>query len=39
MAFSRYDSQYDIFEKEFKEQYQSSLPKYMSYLKKKYPSL
>ncbi len=38
MAFSRYDSQYDIFEKEFKEQYQSNLPKYMSYLKKKYPT-
>ena len=39
MAFSRYDSQYDIFEKEFKEQFQSNLPNYMSYLKKKYPSL
>ncbi len=39
MAFSRYDSQYDIFEKEFKEQFQSNLRNYILYLKKKYPSL
>jgi predicted aminopeptidase len=39
MAFSRYDSQYAIFEKEYQEQFQSNLPKYMIYLKKKYPSL
>jgi predicted aminopeptidase len=39
MAFSRYDSQYDIFNDKFREQYHSNLRKYMEYLKKKYPSL
>lgn len=39
MAFSRYDSQYDIFEKEFKEKYHSDLKEYLKGLKKIYPSL
>jgi predicted aminopeptidase len=39
MAFSRYDSQYDKFEKEFKEQYSSDLKKYLKAMKEKYPSL
>lgn len=39
MAFSRYDSQYDIFEKEYTEQFHSDLRNYMVFLKKKYPSL
>ena len=36
MAFTRYDSQYEIFDKEFKEQYQSNLYKYLIFLKEKY---
>ena len=39
MTFKRYDSQYDMFEKEFKEKYNSDLKKYLSSLKEKYPSL
>jgi predicted aminopeptidase len=39
MAFSRYDSQYDIFEKEFKRYYGSNLRKYLEAMKRKYPSL
>ncbi len=39
MAFERYDSQYEIFEKEFKEQYHSNLKMYLDAMKKKYPSL
>lgn len=39
MAFERYDSQYEIFEKEYKEQFNSDLKKYFEYLKGKYPSL
>ncbi len=39
MAFTRYDSQYELFNKEFTEQYNSDLKKYMIALKEKYPSL
>jgi predicted aminopeptidase len=39
MTFTRYDSQYDMFEKEFKEKYNSDLKNYLSALKEKYPSL
>jgi len=39
MAFERYDSQYEIFEKEYKEKFNSDLKKYFEYLKGKYPSL
>ena len=39
MAFTRYDSQYDLFDKEFKEKYNSDLKKYLDALKEKYPSL
>lgn len=39
MAFDRYDSQYEVFEKEYREQFHSDLRNYMLYLKKKYPSL
>jgi predicted aminopeptidase len=39
MAFSRYDSQYDVFEKEFREKYNSDLRKYLEAMKAKYPSL
>lgn len=39
MAFDRYDSQYDMFEKEYREQFHSNLRKYMLFLKKKYPSI
>ena len=36
MAFSRYDSQYEIFDKEYKEKYQSNLRKYLAFLKEKF---
>ncbi|OFY82573.1 MAG: hypothetical protein A3F72_00365 [Bacteroidetes bacterium RIFCSPLOWO2_12_FULL_35_15] len=39
MAFTRYDSQYDLFEKEYKEKYNSNLKKYLNAMKEKYPSL
>lgn len=39
MAFERYDSQYEIFEKEYKEKFDSDLKKYFEYLKGKHPSL
>lgn len=39
MAFTRYDSQYELFDKEFKEKYNSDLKKYLDALKEKYPSL
>ena len=39
MSFTRYDSQYEIFEKEYREHYQSNLRNYMIFLKNKYPSL
>jgi len=39
MAFDRYDSQYDDFEKEYTTLYKSNLKDYLTALKKKYPSL
>jgi predicted aminopeptidase len=39
MSFSRYDSQYDEFEKEYREKYNSDLKKYLESMKEKYPSL
>lgn len=39
MSFSRYDSQYEIFEKEFEKHYHSDLRKYLEAMKRKYPSL
>lgn len=36
MAFTRYDSQYDLFEKEYREHYKSYLRMYLSAMKKKY---
>jgi predicted aminopeptidase len=39
MAFTRYDSQYEIFDKEFTEKYNSDLKKYLNAMKEKYPSL
>jgi len=39
MSFSRYDSEFDIFEKEFREKYNSDLKKYLEAMKEKYPSL
>lgn len=39
MSFQRYDSQYEIFEKEYREKYDSNLRKYLISLKEKYPSL
>jgi len=39
MAFTRYDSQYEVFEKEYKEKYNSNLKKYLNAMKAKYPSL
>lgn len=39
MAFTRYDSQYEFFESEYKRLYNSDLKKYMLAMKEKYPSL
>lgn len=39
MSFTRYDSQYEIFEKEYREKFGSNLRDYLLYLKKTYPSL
>jgi predicted aminopeptidase len=39
MTFKRYDSQYELFNKELKEKYNSDLKKYLSALKEKHPSL
>jgi hypothetical protein len=39
MSFDRYDSEYSVFEEEFKKQYHSDLKKYLESLKEKYPSL
>lgn len=39
MAFDRYDSQQDLFEKEYKDQYDSNLKTYLEALKRKFPSL
>jgi predicted aminopeptidase len=39
MGFTRYDSQYEVFNKEFREKYHSDLKMYLEAMKKKYPSL
>ncbi len=39
MSFTRYDSQYELFDKEYTEKFGSDLRKYLQYLKKTYPSL
>lgn len=39
MTFSRYDSQYELFDKEYRQQYQSDLKAYLEAMKEKYPSL
>ena len=39
MAFTRYDSQYELFEKEYTEKFNSDLRKYIDFLKRTYPSL
>lgn len=39
MGFSRYDSQYEIFQKEYENYFHSNLKAYLQSLKKKYPSL
>ncbi len=39
MGFTRYDSQYEIFEKEMNEKYHSSLREYLNVLKEKHPSV
>lgn len=39
MAFTRYDSQYELFEQEYTEKFGSNLRKYLDFLKKTYPSL
>lgn len=39
MAFDRYDSQYEVFEKEYIEKFHSNLSDYLHFLKSKYPSL
>lgn len=36
MAFTRYDSQYEIFDKEYREVHQSNLRNYLYFLKEKY---
>ena len=39
MAFTRYDSQYSLFEKEYEQKYNSNLKRYLNAMKEKYPSL
>ncbi len=39
MTFTRYDSQYELFEKEYTERFGSNLRNYLLYLRKTYPSL
>ena len=39
MTFTRYDSQYDLFNKDFTEHYKSNLKKYLFVLKEKFPSI
>ncbi len=39
MSFMRYDSQYEIFDHEYREKFGSNLRNYLLYLKKTYPSL
>ncbi|MES2139998.1 MAG: aminopeptidase [Bacteroidota bacterium] len=36
MAFTRYDSQYEIFDKDYQENHKSNLRNYLSFLKEKY---
>lgn len=39
LSFVRYNAQQEIFEKEFKEKFNSDIKVYLSYLKEKYPSI
>ncbi|MCW3070706.1 MAG: hypothetical protein JWO44_596 [Bacteroidetes bacterium] len=39
MSFTRYDSEYDKFEREYREVYHSNLKEYLEAMKEKYPSL
>lgn len=39
VSYNSYNSQQDIFEKEFKERFNSDVRKYLAYLKQKYPSV
>jgi hypothetical protein len=39
MAFDRYDSQYEVFEAEYSDKFNSNLSNYLHFLKDKYPSL
>jgi predicted aminopeptidase len=39
MGFQRYDSQYDVFEKEYTSAFNGNLKTYLNYLKNKYPSM
>jgi hypothetical protein len=39
MMFIRYDSAQDLFENEFREDFNSDLKAYLEYLKEKYPSI
>lgn len=39
MSFTRYDSQYELFDKEYREKFHSNLRDYLLFLKKTYPSL
>lgn len=39
MMFIRYDSAQELFEKEFREEFNSDLKAYLEYLKEKYPSI
>lgn len=39
MSFDRYDSQYEMFQKIFEDDYHSDLKKYLEAMKEKYPSL
>lgn len=39
MSFSRYDSKYEVFEKEYEGQFHSNLQAYLQAMKQKYPSL
>jgi predicted aminopeptidase len=39
MSFTRYDSQYELFDREYREKFGSNLRNYLLFLKKTYPSL
>ena len=39
MSFTRYDSQYELFDQEYREKFHSNLRNYLLFLKKTYPSL